>query len=84
MSADISSLTNIVPLSGQTRADSIEDRIVIYPKQTPSLVLLIFRFVCSLYTIMSYDHSNFVIELNEFDRSIGQEFGDNVPKDTLR
>jgi hypothetical protein len=30
---------------------------------------LIFTSVCFLYIIMSYDHFNFVTELNEFDRS---------------
>jgi hypothetical protein len=42
---------------------------IIDPAQSPSPVLLMFTSLHSLMIIMSYDHSNFVTELNEFDRS---------------
>jgi hypothetical protein len=42
---------------------------LIYPTHNTSLLSMIFTSVRLLYIIMSYDHSNFVTELNEFDRS---------------
>jgi hypothetical protein len=42
---------------------------LIYPTHNASLLSMIFTSVRLLYLIMSYDHSTFVIELNEFDRS---------------
>jgi hypothetical protein len=49
-------------------SDTIQ-RDVIYPRQNAFLLSTIFASLRFLYIIMSYDHSNFVIELNEFDRS---------------
>jgi hypothetical protein len=42
---------------------------LMYPTHNASLLSLIFTFVRLLYIIMSYDHSNFVTEGNELDRS---------------
>jgi hypothetical protein len=41
---------------------------LIYPTHNASLLSMIFTSLRLLYIIMSYDHSNFVTELNEFDR----------------
>jgi hypothetical protein len=41
---------------------------LIYPTYNAPLLSLIFASVRILNSIMSYDHSNFVIELNKFDR----------------
>jgi hypothetical protein len=40
-----------------------------HPTHNAPLLSMIFKFLHSLITIMSYDHFNFVTQLNEFERS---------------
>jgi hypothetical protein len=40
-----------------------------HPTQNASLLSMVFKSLHPPIVIMSYDHSNFVTELNEFERS---------------
>jgi hypothetical protein len=51
-----------------SHSDNIH-RHLIDPMRNPSLLSVAFTSLRLLYIIMSCDHSNFVTELNEFDRS---------------
>jgi hypothetical protein len=59
------------PIS-HSHSDNINSRHI-YPTVNLSLLLLIFTSFHLLNIIMSYDHSEFVTELNEFDCSKTQE-----------
>jgi hypothetical protein len=57
---------------GETISHSDSDNIhmhLIYPTHNASLLSRIFTAAQFLYIIVSYDHSDFVIEVNEFERS---------------